>query len=796
MEEELSLLADPLQDWVRNSGWQDFRPIQSEAIRAILSNRSVGSDFILSSMTASGKTEAAFLPLLTRIYQSDKKPRNSFEILYISPLKALINDMLGRVHPMAACIERQTYRRHGDVSGKERQGVRGILLTTPESLEAQFIRAYDKLPLIFRDLQAVVLDEVHAYFESPRGPQVISLLTRLEALLAEESGREDHQIPRIALSATLSGQDAASQADLKAFLRPEDPECVQILCPEATKDRIVIHLKVFRDIKRGELTQTQRAETRETLMGKPRDINLPDLPAAVDQIADSLFEIFSACHKGLIFTNSRREAEDFAELLNLRARERGKVQTPEGKDGDEGTGDNLEAEYSPETRLFWPHHGSLDTSIRSRAEKTMRDQKVKSILVCTTTLELGIDIGMVEATAQIGSGYSVASLRQRLGRSGRRKGMVPTLYAYVRESDLGEGAHLLDQLHLQTFRTLAQIHLLNQGAFEPPDLQRLNLSTLIQQLLSCIHQYQEDQGIDLALARHLLVERGPFQRAGRPFEPLIEHLSTKYKPLIEVQDDRLFLTPLGKKVVENYTFYAAFPTPEEYGVVAGGRRIGAFAARYPYGPGDRFLFAGTYWEVVRVNHIQHIIEVRRTSSGRAPNFQGDPLAPSDLIVEQMYRIYSANEDPELPQDTNEAAREAVLQGRTAFCDMFQTNAHLIQHGDDVMLFPWVGTRRQFSLVALLKWKGLAASAMDVSILMEAVTPDQALKAIQELESDSLPGEHDLARLIPTLTFEKHDKLLSPALKRLNFASAKFDVPSLPGTIKRLMASSHDTVNYK
>ncbi len=786
MEEELSLLAGPLQNWVREKGWKDFRPIQREAIRAMLSDGTAEDDFILSSMTASGKTEAAFLPLLTRIYQRNEQARPSFEILYISPLKALINDMYDRVRVMAAPMDRQTYRRHGDVSGKERLGSRGILLTTPESLEAQFIRASGQLPLVFRDLQAIIIDEIHAYFESPRGPQVISLLTRLEALLAQEQGLEEYRIPRIALSATLSGRDKESQENLRVFLRPDKPDRVRILCPESAEDRTEIHLKVFRDLKKGENAQAQKAETRETLMGKPGDINLPDLPAAVDQIADDLFEIFSGCRKGLIFTNSRREAEDFAELLNRRARERGVVKQPEKlvKDADQ----DLEVEYSPETRLFWPHHGSLDASIRSRAEKVMRDQDKKSILVCTTTLELGIDIGMVEATAQIGSGYSVASLRQRLGRSGRREGMVPTLHAYVRESDLGESAHILDRLHLQTFRTLAQIKLLEQGAFEPPDLQRLNLSTLIQQLLSCIHQYQEDLGLDPELARRLLVEHGPFQRDGRPFEPLIDHLSTKYQPLIDKQNGRLFLTPWGQKYVEFYTFYAAFPTPEEYGVVAGGRRIGAFAARYPYGPGDRFLFAGTFWEVIHVDHIRHILEVRRTSSGRAPNFQGDPLAPSDLVVEQMYQLYWSKEDPKLPEDTNEEACRAVAQGRAAFRDMFQTNTHMIQLGSDVMLFPWVGTRRQISLIALLKYKGLAASAMDISVLVEEINQDDVLRKLRELDKDPLPSEHDLARLIPTLTFEKHDKLLSPALKRLNFASAKFDVPSLPGTIKKLLSS--------
>jgi len=290
------------------------------------------------------------------------------------------------------------------------------------------------------------------------------------------------------------------------------------------------------------------AHVQQTLIREPGDINLPDLPAAINQITRSLFDVFSNCHKGLIFTNSRREAEDFAELLNQRAREKGLVKEPKGLD------DN----FSTKTRLFWPHHGSLDSSIRSLAEKIMRDKEQQSILVCTTTLELGIDIGMVEATAQIGSGYSVASLRQRLGRSGRREGMVPTLHAYVRESDLGEDAHVLDRLHLQIFRTLARIHLLEQGAFEPPDLQRLNPSTLIQQLLSCIHQFQEGDGLDPEFARLLFVDRGPFKSAERPFMPLIDHLSKKYKPLIEKQKDHLFLTELGGKYAEHFTFYAAF----------------------------------------------------------------------------------------------------------------------------------------------------------------------------------------------------------------------------------------------
>jgi ATP-dependent Lhr-like helicase len=776
MDKELALLASQLQDWIRLQKWKRFQPIQREAIRAILQDGQDENDFILSSMTASGKTEAAFLPALTKIHTRNEKGPSSFEILYISPLKALINDMSGRIKGMGACVHRQTYRRHGDVTGKERSGSSGILLTTPESLEAQFIRSPDNLAFAFGGLQVVIIDEIHAYFESPRGPQLISLLTRLEALLAEAHNKKDSHIQRIGLSATINARDSEGQEYLKFFLRPDEPERVKILCPEMEGDvPIRIHLKVFRDLKEGYISTPRDAHVQQTLLREPGDINLPDLPAAINQITHSLFEVFSKCHKGLIFTNSRREAEDIAELLNQRAREKGLVSVPK----------NLEEEYSSKTRLFWPHHGSLDSSIRSLAEKTMRDQERQSILVCTTTLELGIDIGLVEATAQIGSGYSVASLRQRLGRSGRREGMVPTLHAYVRESDLGEDAHVLDRLHLQTFRTLAQIHLLGQGAFEPPDLQRLNLSTLIQQLLSCIHQYQDVDGLNPEIARVLLVERGPFRGAVQPFMPLIDHLSNKHKPLIEKHNGNLFLTETGIKVAEHFTFFAAFHTPEEYMVRAGGRRIGAFATRYPYGPGDQFLFAGTFWEVLLVDHARHVMEVRRTSSGRAPNFQGDALAPSDLVVQQMYQLYRSAAAPVLPQFSNETARDTVKQGRSAFRKLFQDHAHIVQHGNDVMLFPWVGTRKQITLVSLLKWMGFTASTMDVSILVSDCSPVDFLAELGRFEKDPLPGEYDLARFGSKLTFEKHDHFLSPLLKRMNFASAKFDVSSLPSMIKRL-----------
>ena len=771
MDAELSLLAEPLRAWVEARGWKTLRPIQKEAIAALLAEPFGDADFLLSASTASGKTEAALLPLLTYVHRRSEQPRPSFEILYLSPLKALINEMVERAGELAGCVNRRAYRRHGDVSGTERAEMearsRGVLLTTPESLEAQFIRSPDKLAFVFADLQAVIVDEVHAYFESPRGPQVMSLLARLEEALAAERGRPDLRIPRIGLSATLGGEDGETGRAVRSFLRPESPERVRILCPETVSNPVEVHLRVFLEPAK------PREAKRETpsLLPLEKDGGGPggwlEISPVLQGISRSLFDVFAGLQKGLIFTNSRREAEELAELLNRRAREKGLVLDPRKLTPDPNTKSRhppeLDAEFLPETRLFWPHHGSLDAWLRSRAEKTMRDERQKSILVCTTTLELGIDVGTVEATAQVGPGFSVASLRQRLGRSGRREGMIPTLHACVREPAPGEETSPVERLHLPTFRTLAQIHLLERGVFEPPDLQRLNLSTLIQQLLSCVRQHQEEEGLDPAAARELLVGRGPFRSAGEAFQPLVDRLSRKLNPLLQEQGGRLFLTDAGRRTVEHFTFYAAFATPQEYTIRAGSRRIGSFAPRYPYGPGDHFLFAGTYWEVIKADPARRILEVNRASGGRAPFFEGEALAPSHPVVTEMRRLYGSTGGI-LPPRTrvNSEARKVVDEGRKAYRELFTEHARAIAYGtSDTLLFPWVGTRKQITLVSALKWMGLSAATLDVAVIVRGESRDRLLDRLQRFLADPLPGAHDLARYGSSLAFEKHDYLLSP-----------------------------------
>lgn len=172
------LLHPGIRRWVWQQGWGDLRPVQRAAIPPLVAG---GQDVIVAAQTAGGKTEAAFLPLLSRIAD---EPAGGFRLLCVRPLKALINDQFRRLDALCEALEVPVFRWHGDVSAAHKQKARqrpaGVLLMTPESLEATFVRRGLEVPRLFGALDAVVIDELHAFIGSDRGRQLQSLLHRLE----------------------------------------------------------------------------------------------------------------------------------------------------------------------------------------------------------------------------------------------------------------------------------------------------------------------------------------------------------------------------------------------------------------------------------------------------------------------------------------------------------------------------------------------------------------------------------------------------------------------------------------
>jgi ATP-dependent Lhr-like helicase len=517
-------LATPIQRWIWQQKWAKLRDVQERAIPAVLK----GGDVVVSARTAAGKTEAAFLPLLTRVLQRDDD-RDGFAVVYVSPLKALINDQHRRLELLCEAAEIPLHKWHGDVSASAKSRARerpsGVVLITPESLEALLVRRGREIPRLFYNLEAVVIDELHAFIGSERGVQLQSILNRIEFAC----GRE--RIDRIGLSATLGDMLLAAEA-----LRPGAGDDVAIVEGQDQGNGVALQI-------RGYVKPQDKAPDEEEGETEPAPLVPPEVRADLIK--------FLRGGRHLLFAGSRRNVEVYASALAEKCED-----------------DNVPNE-------FFAHHGNLSKAQREDVELRLREDPRPTTAVATTTLELGIDIGDVESVAQIGPGPSVASLRQRLGRSGRRAGKPATVRIFAIEEEAGKGHHPVDQLHLDLVQSVAVVECLIENWCEPPARAGLHLSTLLHQILAVILQYG---GVKPLFAYKLLCERGPFRNVGKGlFAELLKQMAHAEIKLIEQSPDGiLMLGEVGERIAESHEFYAVFVTPEEYRVITHTATLGTY----------------------------------------------------------------------------------------------------------------------------------------------------------------------------------------------------------------------------
>jgi len=509
-------LAPPLQRALWELGWQGLRDSQQAALPLILDTR---NDVLISAATAAGKTEAAFLPLLTRLWQGQSidtgavapattAPALSRQgvILYVAPVKALINDQVERLHVFCERMDIPVYPWHGDVGPTSRRKFfadpRGVVLITPESLESLLFRRGAELRGLFARLEAVVVDELHAFIGNVRGCQLQSLLHRLELQL----GR---LVQRIGLSATLGDMGLAAE-----FLRPGHGPAVHSVTSAGEKRNLQLAVKAI--LRTSSLTPTQQdAEWR---------------------IADELFERLRGANY-LVFPAGVGMVEFYADALRKRCEDAGLPVT------------------------YFPHHGRLAKSEREETESELKRGPLPVSAICTTTLEMGIDIGAIKGVVQIGAPQTVASLCQRIGRAGRRAGDVAVLWQYCIADLPGPGADCPDSLQQDLLQAVAVIQLFLAKWYEPPRVGALHYSTLIQQVLSLAG---ERHGISAAQTYQVLCQSGPFNDVTEAnFIALLRAMVAK--DLLMQDANKLLLHGLqGERLVNHYTFYAAFPDSQEY----------------------------------------------------------------------------------------------------------------------------------------------------------------------------------------------------------------------------------------
>ena len=724
MSEAFSRLHPKIQEAVWNCKWTKLRPLQVDAIGAVLDS---DRHLILAAATATGKTEAAFLPVLSQIASEATR---SVEVLYVSPLKALINDQFRRLEDLCRYADIQVHRWHGDVGVSDKQRLRqtpsGVLLITPESLESQFINYGSYLPRIYSHLRFVIIDELHAFLESVRGIHLCSLLARLN-IAANVAPR------RIGLSATI-GDFAPAQL----FLCRESPAAVQVLEDLSSRKEFRVGLKAFVELIRA-------GETDEDDKGT-------DSAEGLLAIADDISRRF-ATRSNLVFCNSRRQTELVADKLRI----------------------VTEREHWPRNP-FLLHHGSLSRELREDAEQELKSGNPVTV-ICTSTLELGIDIGAAHAVGQVGPPPSVSSLVQRVGRSGRRDDEPQILRLYTLDEAITEHSSLTKRLFPQLIRSIALVELHLQNWLEPPHDERLHLSTCVHQIFSVLRQ---TGGATAAHLYDVLCERGAFRRIEQSeFTTLLRDLAGKQ--LIEqIPTGELLLAPAGERIVESRDFYAAFASRIEYSVEHESQRIGVLPQDSLPAEGEFLLLGGQRWRVNLIDHSARRVAVSRAKGWKQPRFGGGIGGLHPTIADRIKRI--------LCDETGYAfidapAAELLDRARQTFAQARLDRSDTVVTFSGVEWFPWRGSNVLRTLELCAKADGLVVERDELCLRYQKIAISDFLSHRERIAAGNFSPEQ-LVGLVQDLQRDRFDKYVSDSLLQRAFLSEVLDI-----TLARTLAAA-------
>lgn len=728
-----------IQDYIYQSGWQALRSVQNAAAEAIFNT---DDNVLLTASTASGKTEAAFFPILTLL---DEDPPHSVGVLYIAPLKALINDQFGRLSELCEEAGIQVTRWHGDVSHAQKRRLlrkpSGILQITPESLESLMINKHMEIPSLFGDLRFIVIDEVHSLLRGDRGMQTFCLIERMCRLA-------DCRPRRIGQSATIGNPEEAGR-----FLGAGSGR--RTLIPRIEGGREVWRLSMEHFFNSG----PQADEGRQLIDAAPVLEEASDsAPKAADPGIGYIFE-HTRGRKCLIFTNSREECEALCQSLRQ----------------------YCEANHEPDRFLI--HHGNLSASYRESAEEEMKDDDSLLSVCATATLELGIDIGRLERAFQVDAPFTVSGFLQRMGRTGRRGD--PCEMWFVMREDHPEPRAMLPQLipwYLIQGIALVQLYI-EERFVEPPRTQRLPYSLLYHQTMSTLASCGEMTPAELATrvltlsSFHLITQDD--------YRILLRHL-IKIGHIDQAENGGLIVGLEGERIVNNYKFYAVFQENVEYAVRAGAEELGTIVKPPPIG--DKIAIAGRVWVVEEVDHRRR--EVCCTLvKGNIPAYFGDVAGDIHTrILERMYGVLKEqNSYPYLMRHAVCRLQEA----RESFAKSGMRDHPLVHLGGNMWaLFPWLGSYAFLALERMLKIRckqRLGLKGLDslrpyyLQFTMKVSASDFYRIMAEEAEQDFDPLELVYPNEVPN--FEKYDEYVPAELVRKGFALGVLDVEGMKQSVR-------------
>lgn len=695
-------LAPFIQEYIYRARWGELRPVQVQAITALLDTP---DHVLITSGTASGKTEAAFLPILTRLME---QPPVSIGVIYIGPLKALINDQFYRLEGLLEQSDIPVQSWHGDVAISKKQrflrNACGVLQITPESLEAMLINRHTDLGRLFGDLRFVVIDEVHALISSDRGCQVLCQLQRLARY-------QQHPVRRVGLSATLGEPQRAMQ-----WLSGGTSTAVIHIDDQSGKREVLLGVEHF-------ILPVDK-DARALAPGESDDPTAGPL-STVGSRADAgalyqhMYAMVQRATKTLIFANSRRDVETIIYQLS-----------------------SLEERAGDDAVAYYTHHGSIAAVLREQAEQDMRDPDKPACVAATVTLELGIDLGSLDQVLQLNTTNSVSSFVQRLGRSGRRGGPAK-MFLYCANEEALPTAALGERIPWGLIQTIAIIQLyLEERWVEPPDIPRLPFSLLYHQTMSILAAQTELTPSELA---ERVLALAPFQNITLDqYRTFLRHLRDT-EHIARVDGGGLIIGLAGERVVNHYRFYAVFQDDISYTVSAGSRQIGTIQELPQVG--DRIGLAGRSWEVMSVDEEHRAIQVRRVKGSAPKRWGGGVAAIHTRILQRMRQVLAEASDYGYLQ--LQALRELYAARQLAYTSGITRQAIIPLSDRTFMVLPWQGTRVMHTIRLIFQHSGMARVDCTVPYYLEVEAADiQSLVAQINSIAQNPPSASALTAMMP------------------------------------------------
>ena len=635
------LLSEPIRKYIRDQRWESLRKIQEAAIPRIIGTE---NNYVIISKTASGKTEAAFLPILSKVNFKEK----GVKVLYISPLIALINDQFVRVEKLCNYLDVKVTKWHGEASKGQKEKIiknpEGIVLITPESLEAMFVNKPYNIQHLFSRLDYIVIDEIHSFLGSERGIHLKSLLSRLQQINL-------NRFKVVGLSATVS--DVNEYVELKDFLGNSDNTKI---IRDTTPKPISAFFKYFEG-------------------------DVAELP--LDLLKD--LYISTRDSKVLIFPNARGRVEEVAVKLKMIS---------------ERVGGH---------KNYFSHHSSVDKEVREYVEFFAKNAILQNFCIsCTSTLELGIDIGNVDEVVQIDATHSIASLIQRVGRSGRREGKSSNLYLYSTD-------------RWSLLQSLACWLLYSENYIEPIEVVDKPYDVLLHQILSIV---KGSSGLYLKELLRKISCNVTFSNIDESeVKDIIDHLQRI--DFLEKLGNEYIIGVEGEKLVNNKDFYSLFHTAIFFKVSSQGVKIGELPLTPQVREDENIYLSAKIWKIKYIDFETKKIEVIPARDGKKPLFFGNAADTAHRIREKMLEILYSEEIYEfLDQPGQVVLRDFRKEFSVFKIEDLKSDRPLLNSNDNLFFYSFAGSKINKTICLLLEQIGIKYIHDDSSSLFEIVQSEE------------------------------------------------------------------------